>query len=197
MQDLTPGGSRLTQCEPVWSNRLALRSDRDAARRGAVSLPRHVDAVDKAIIEALQKNGREAFRRIAAEVGVSEATIRARYARLCEDNILQVTGVTNPLGLGFDAQAMVGVRTTGSPGPVADEIAKWDEADYVVVTAGQFDLLVELVCEDRRHLLDVTNRIRGLDGVVSTESFLYLELWKQLYDWGARTTRSTATERSS
>ena len=186
MQDLTPGGSRLTQCEPVWSNRLALRSDRDAARRGAVSLPRHVDAVDKAIIEALQKNGREAFRRIAAEVGVSEATIRARYARLCEDNILQVTGITNPLGLGFDAQAMVGVRTTGSPGPVADEIAKWDEADYVVVTAGQFDLLVELVCEDRRHLLDVTNRIRGLDGVVSTESFLYLELWKQLYDWGAR-----------
>jgi len=186
LQDLTPGGSRLTQCEPVWSNRLALRSDRDAARRGAVSLPRHVDAVDKAIIEALQKNGREAFRRIAAEVGVSEATIRARYARLCEDNILQVTGITNPLGLGFDAQAMVGVRTTGSPGPVADEIAKWDEADYVVVTAGQFDLLVELVCEDRRHLLDVTNRIRGLDGVVSTESFLYLELWKQLYDWGAR-----------
>lgn len=142
--------------------------------------------MDRAIIEALQKNGREAFRRIAVEVGVSEATIRARYARLCEDNILQVTGITNPLGLGFDAQAMVGVRTTGSPEPVADEIAQWDEADYVVVTAGQFDLLVELVCEDRRHLLDVTNRIRALDGVVSTESFLYLELWKQLYDWGAR-----------
>ena len=186
MQDLTPGGSRLTQCEPVWSNRCALRSDPDGARRGAVTRPRHVDAVDKAIIEALQKNGREAFRRIAAEVGVSEATIRARYARLCEDNILQVTGITNPLGLGFDAQAMVGIRTAGAPEPVADEIARWDEADYVVVTAGQFDLLVELVCEDRRHLLDVTNRIRALDGVVSTESFLYLELWKQLYDWGAR-----------
>jgi Lrp/AsnC family transcriptional regulator for asnA, asnC and gidA len=189
------GGSRLTQCEAVWSNRCALRSDRDGrARRGAVTRARHVDAVDKAIIEALQKNGREAFRRIAAEVGVSEATIRARYARLCEDNILQVTGITNPLGLGFDAQAMVGVRTTGSPEPVADEIAKWDEADYVVVTAGQFDLLVELVCEDRRHLLDVTNRIRAIDGVVSTESFLYLELWKQLYDWGARAGEAALVE---
>ena len=163
-----------------------MRGERDGARRGAVTRPRSVDAVDRAIIEALQKNGREAFRRIAAEVGVSEATIRARYARLCEDNILQVTGITNPLGLGFDAQAMVGIRTAGAPEPVADEIAKWDEADYVVVTAGQFDLLVELVCEDRRHLLDLTNRIRALDGVVSTESFLYLELWKQLYDWGAR-----------
>jgi len=164
-----------------------LRSDRDGgARRGAVTLPRHVDAVDKAIIEALQKNGREAFRRIAAEVGVSEATIRARYARLCEDNILQVTGITNPLGLGFDAQAMVGVRTAGAPEPVADEIAKWDEADYVVVTAGQFDVLVELVCAGRHELLALTNRMRALDGVVSTESFLYLDMVKQLYDWGTK-----------
>ena len=184
----------MTQCEPVCSNRLALRSVQDRVRRGAVSRPRHVDAVDKSIIEALQKNGREAFRRIAVEVGVSEATIRARYARLCEDNILQVTGITNPLGLGFAAQAMVGVRTAGAPEPVADEIAKWDEADYVVVTAGQFDLLVELVCEDRRHLLDVTNRIRALDAVVSTESFLYLELWKQLYDWGARAEEAALAE---
>jgi Lrp/AsnC family transcriptional regulator for asnA, asnC and gidA len=142
--------------------------------------------VDKGIIEALQKNGRESFRGIASQLGVSEATIRARYARLCDDDILQVTGVTNPLGLGFDAQAMVGIRTAGPPEPVADQIARWDEAGYVVVTAGQFDLLVELVCTDRRHLLDLTNRIRSLDGVVSTESFLYLELWKQLYDWGAR-----------
>ena len=147
---------------------------------------RRVDAVDKGIIEALQRNGREPFRRIAARLGVSEATVRARYARLCDDNILKVTGVTNPLGLGFDAQAMVGVRTAGAPEAVADEIARWPEAEYVVVTAGQFDLLVELVCADRRSLLDVTNRIRSLDDVVSTESFLYLELWKQLYEWGAR-----------
>ena len=171
-----------------------MRGDRDGGRRGAVTRPRNVDAVDPAIIEALQKNGREAFRRIAAEIGVSEATIRARYARLCADNILQVTGITNPLGLGFDAQAMVGVRTAGAPEPVADEIAKWDEADYVVVTAGQFDLLVELVCEDRRNLLDLTNRIRALEGVVSTESFLYLELWKQLYDWGARAEETALAE---
>ena len=110
--------------------------------------------------------------------------MRARYARLCDQNILQVTGVTNPLGLGFEAQAMVGVRTSGPPEVVADEIARWDEADYVVVTAGRFDVLVEVVCTDRHGLLDVTNRIRRLPEVVSTETFLYLELWKQLYDWG-------------
>jgi Lrp/AsnC family transcriptional regulator for asnA, asnC and gidA len=155
-----------------------------STRRGPVSRAPGLDHVDKGIIEALQRNGRESFRRIAASLGVSEATVRARYARLCEQSILQVTGVTNPLGLGFEAQAMVGVRTTGPPEGVADEIARWDEADYVVVTAGRFDLLVEVVCSDRRALLDVTNRIRQLPGVVSTESFLYLELWKQLYDWG-------------
>jgi Lrp/AsnC family transcriptional regulator, regulator for asnA, asnC and gidA len=156
-------------------------------RRGAVSRAPLLDDLDRAIIEALQKNGREPFRRIAASLGVAEATVRARYGRLIEQNVLQVTGVTNPLGLGFDAMAMVGIRTSGSPEPVADEIARWDEAGYVVVTAGQFDLLVELVCPDRRALLDLTNRIRAVPAVVSTETFLYLDLWKQLYDWGART----------
>jgi Lrp/AsnC family transcriptional regulator for asnA, asnC and gidA len=155
-------------------------------RRGPVSRPRRLDDVDRAIIQALQRNGREPFRRIAAGLGVSEATVRARYARLCDDDILQVTGVTNPLGLGFEAQAMVGVRTTGPPEPVAEEIARWDEAGYVVVTAGQFDVLVELVCEDRHDLLELTSRIRGIDGVTSTESFLYLELCKQVYEWGVR-----------
>jgi Lrp/AsnC family transcriptional regulator for asnA, asnC and gidA len=173
----------LTQCEAIGNNPLALRGHDN---RGAVGGAQGLDSVDQSIIEALQKNGRESFRRIASEIGVSEATVRARYSRLCDENILQVTGVTNPLELGFDAQAMVGIRTTGAPEPVADEIAKWDEAGYVVVTAGQYDILVELVCADRRQLLELTNRIRSLPGVASTESFLYLALWKQLYDWGAR-----------
>ena len=145
-----------------------------------------LDELDRGIIEALQKNGREPFRRIAVALGVSEATVRSRYGRLVAQNVLQVTGVTNPLGLGFDAMAMVGIRTSGPSEPVADEIARWEQAGYVVVTAGQFDLLVELVCSDRRALLDMTNRIRSLEGVMSTETFLYLDLWKQLYDWGAR-----------
>jgi Lrp/AsnC family transcriptional regulator, regulator for asnA, asnC and gidA len=182
----------LTECVPDERIRHALRGSAVASstkaqlRRGPVTRPRELDAVDRAIIEALQRNGREPFRRIAAGLDVSEATVRARYARLCDDDILQVTGVTNPLGLGFDAQALVGVRTSGPPEPVAEEIARWAEAGYVVITAGQFDVLVELVCEDRRHLLELTSRIRGLEGVTSTESFLYLELFKQVYEWGVR-----------
>jgi Lrp/AsnC family transcriptional regulator for asnA, asnC and gidA len=158
----------------------------DGRRRGPVGHGPVVDQLDRRIIEALQANGRESFRRIAGRVGVSEATVRARYGRLSEANVLHVVGVTNPLGLGFEAMAMVGIRTAGSPEPVADEISGWDEADYVVVTAGQYDVLVEIVCADRRELLDVTNRMRALDGVASTETFLYLQMCKQLYDWGTR-----------
>jgi Lrp/AsnC family transcriptional regulator, regulator for asnA, asnC and gidA len=182
----------LRECVVRGTNRLALR--RAAAqpaqavlhgRRGPVSAPRRIDALDQGIIEALQANGRESFRAIAARVGVSEATVRARYARLCDDDILQVVGVTNPLGLGFE-QALIGVKVAGSPQPVADEISSWPEADYVVITAGQYDLVVEVVAADRRGLLEMTNRMRALEGVVSTETFLYLDLVKQLYDWGTR-----------
>ncbi|MBV8563772.1 MAG: Lrp/AsnC family transcriptional regulator [Actinobacteria bacterium] len=153
-------------------------------RRGPIAPARRVDELDRRIIEALQENGRESFRAIAARLGISEATVRARYGRLTGEGILQVVAVTNPLGLGFE-QALVGVKTSGPPEAVADTISRWDEADYVVVTAGQFDIVVEVVARDRRHLLDLTNRMRALDGVVSTETFFYLEMWKQLYDWGS------------
>jgi Lrp/AsnC family transcriptional regulator for asnA, asnC and gidA len=183
----------LTKCADGGTYRCALRRSaaphaatepEDDGRRGPVRSLRRLDALDRSIIEALQANGRESFRGIAAQLGVAEATVRARYTRLVADDILQVVGVTNPLGIGFEGMAMVGVKTSGAPEPVADEIATWQEADYVVVTAGQFDLLVEVVCADRRELLDLTNRMRALDGVLSTETFLYLQMCKQLYDWG-------------
>ena len=154
--------------------------------RGPVTRPRSLDDVDRGIIEALQANGRASFRSIASRVGIGEATVRARYAKLVDDGILQVTGVTNPLGLGFDAMALLGINTAGAPEPVADVISGWEETSYVVVTAGRFDVLVEVVCADRRHLLDLTARIRELPGVVTSETFLYLQLAKQVFAWGTR-----------
>ena len=151
--------------------------------RGAVAPARRFDDLDRGIIEALQANGRESFRAIAARLGVAEATVRARYARLTSEGIIHVVAITNPLGLGFE-QALVGVKTSTAPDAVADLIAQWPEADYVVVTAGRFDIVVEVLARDRRDLLGLTNRMRALDGVASTETFFYLEMWKQPYDWG-------------
>jgi Lrp/AsnC family transcriptional regulator for asnA, asnC and gidA len=156
-------------------------SDRGPVRRAA-----SLDALDTRIIEALQANGREAFRALAVRLGVSEATIRNRYGRLTEAGVLQVTAVTNPLGLGFEAMAMLGVSVEGPPEAVADQLAGWREAIYVVVVAGRFDVLVELVADDRRELLDLIGRVRTLDGVRDTETFVYLDLAKQMFNWGAR-----------
>lgn len=146
-----------------------------------------LDDVGKAIVEQLQQDGRRSYATIARAVGLSEAAVRQRVGRLQDTGVIQVVAVTDPLQLGFRRQAMVGVRVDGEITVVADALAGMAEVDYVVITAGSFDVLVEAVCEDDDHLLDlVSRRIRKLPGVRSTETFVYLKLRKQHYDWGTR-----------
>src|SRR6201991_1929959 len=146
-----------------------------------------LDDVSKAIIEQLQQDGRRSYAAIGKVVGLSEAAVRQRVQRLIEGGVMQVVAVTDPLELGFARQAMVGSRVTGPLDPVADKIAELDEVDYVVVTAGSYDLLVEVVCESDEHLLElISDRIRAIDGVQATETFMYLRLRKQTYSWGVR-----------
>lgn len=146
-----------------------------------------LDEVSKAIIEQLQQDGRRSYAAIGKVVGLSEAAVRQRVQRLVESGVMQVVAVTNPLELGFARQAMVGIRVRGPLEEVADQLAAMDEIDYVVVTAGSFDLLVEVVCESDEHLLGlISHKIRSVPGVESTESFVYLELKKQTYSWGVR-----------
>jgi Lrp/AsnC family transcriptional regulator for asnA, asnC and gidA len=107
--------------------------------------------------------------------------------RLVDSGVMQVVAVTDPIELGFARQAMVGIRATGPLEPVADALAELSEVDYVVITAGSYDLLAELVCESDDHLLSlISGKIRAIDGVVSTETFMYLRLRKQTYSWGVR-----------
>ena len=147
----------------------------------------HLDDVSKAIIEQLQQDGRRSYAAIGKVVGLSEAAVRQRVQRLIDGGVMQVVAVTDPLELGFARQAMVGVRVQGPLEPVADALTALDEVDYVVITAGSFDLLVEVVCESDDHLLDlISTRIRTVDGVVATETFMYLSLRKQTYSWGVR-----------
>ena len=147
----------------------------------------HLDDVSKAIIEQLQQDGRRSYAAIGKVVGLSEAAVRQRVQRLIDGGVMQVVAVTDPLELGFARQAMVGVRVQGPLEPVADALTALDAVDYVVITAGSFDLLVEVVCESDEHLLDLISRsIRTVEGVVATETFMYLSLRKQTYSWGVR-----------
>ncbi|MDI2127511.1 Lrp/AsnC family transcriptional regulator [Yinghuangia seranimata] len=146
-----------------------------------------LDSVSMAIIEQLQEDGRRSYAAIGKAVGLSEAAVRQRVQRLLDQGVMQIVAVTDPLTVGFHRQAMVGMRVEGDIEPVADILATMDEVAYVVITAGSFDLIAELVCEDDDHMLAIINkRIRAIPGVRSTESFVYLKLRKQTYTWGTR-----------
>jgi len=153
----------------------------------AQSLGTLLDAPNRAIIEALQRDGRRAYGAIAEEVGLSEAAVRRRVQRLREAGVMQIVAVTDPLQLGFTREAMVGINIRGDVHQIADKLSALPEVTYVVMCAGSFDLLVEIVCEDDERLLQLLNNsVRSIPGVRSTESFLYLKLAKQTYAWGTR-----------
>jgi len=158
----------------------------DVATRDRNGTP-SIDSVSLAIIEQLQEDGRRPYAAIGKAVGLSEAAVRQRVQKLLDQGVMQIVAVTDPLTVGFRRQAMVGINVEGDLDPVADALTTMEEVEYVVMTAGSFDLIIEIVCEDDDHLLEMINkRIRTLPGVRSTESFVYLKLRKQTYTWGTR-----------
>jgi len=146
--------------------------------------PIGLDDIDKRLIEALQHDGRRPYTQLAQEVGLSEAAVRQRVRRLVEVGVTQIVAVTDPMMLGFRRMAMVGVRVDGDVRAVADRLAGLPEIDYLVIAAGSFDVLAELVCEDLLRLLN--DEIRAVPGVASTDTFTYLKICKETYTWGTR-----------
>lgn len=160
------------------------RRDHDPAERRPTIV---IDDVDKAIVEALQHDGRLPYTKLAKEVGLSEAAVRQRVQRLVESGVVQIVAVTDPMMLGFRRMAMIGLKVEGDLRVVANDIAEIPEVSYVVVVSGSFDLMMEVVCEDDDHLLALLNdTVRSIPGVRSTETFTYLRLFKQTYAWGTR-----------
>ncbi len=168
---------------PAGIQPVALRATVPLNRGSAAQL----DDLSKAIIEKLQEDGRRSYAGIGKEVGLSEAAVRQRVQRLIDAGVMQIVAVTDPMQLGFARQAMIGIRCTGDTTKLAEKLAGIPAIDYVVLTAGSFDMIVEVVCEDDNDLLDLLNtQIRALPGVTSTEALVYLRLVKQQYNWGTR-----------
>ena len=161
----------------------AVMTSRQRDRQAPVQL----DDVSKAIIDQLQEDGRRSYADIGKHVGLSEAAVRQRVQRLTEAGVLQIVAVTDPLQLGFTRQAMIGIRVSGDAREVADRLAAMPAVIYVVMTAGTFDVLAEVVCENDDDLIELLNaEIRQLPGITATETFMYLQLRKQAYHWGVR-----------
>ena len=164
------------------------RSDGAGPGRGNANGHGHIflDNISKEIIEQLQQDGRRSYAAIGHAVGLSEAAVRQRVQRLLDAGAMQIVAVTDPMTLGFRRQTMIGVRCSGELEQVADQLAGMPEIDYVVITAGSFDLLIEAVCEDDDQLLEILGRVRAIPCVTATETFVYLKLRKQTYSWGTR-----------
>ena len=151
------------------------------------SAPVQLDEMSKAIIEKLQQDGRRSYAGIGKSVGLSEAVVRQRVQRLVDSGVMQIVAVTDPMQMGFTRQAMIGIRCQGDTTKVAERLADIDSVAYVVLTAGSFDIIVEVVCSDDAELLEMLNtEIRAVPGVVTTETLVYLKLVKQQYNWGTR-----------
>ncbi len=167
------------------TNRGALAPERSIPEAPVV--PGALDEIDRRIVGLLQRDGRRPYGAIAEDVGLSEAAVRRRVQRLRDAGVMQIVAITDPLQLGYGREALVGIRVHGDVRLVADKIASLEEANYVVMTAGSFDLIAELIAvndDDLVHLLN--DSIRSIPGVTEVETFLYLKLAKQTYTWGTK-----------
>lgn len=144
-----------------------------------------IDDIDRQIIQHLQGDGRMAYSQLGQLVGLSDAAARQRVNRLTGRGVIDIVAVTDPAMLGLRHQAMLGITITGDARKIAVELGALDDAVYVVMTAGRYDLLVELVCADAETLIDVVNGIRTCAGIATVEVVTYLGITKQTYNWGA------------
>jgi Lrp/AsnC family transcriptional regulator, regulator for asnA, asnC and gidA len=175
------------QSDPSNTGATASRADRESGEGGIRDAGGRLDERSKRIIEQLQEDGRRSYAAIARAVGLSEAATRQRVQRLLDERVIQIAAVTDAEAVGFHRQAMLGVRVDGDVRTVATKLSALPEASYVVICGGQFDLLVEVICEDDEHLLAVVDDgVRSVPGVRSTETFIYLRLEKESYQWGTR-----------
>ena len=148
-----------------------------------IETPDGLDKIDLHIIDALRKDGREAFAQIAEQLNVSPGMIRQRYNRLVEMGYLRVVAVTNPLMMGKRTMALIGIRTDGRKMlEVADQLSKFNEVVYIIVVSGRYDIMAEVFCNDHEDLLKfLIEKLAKVDGVRETESFMHLKIVKEIY----------------
>ena len=152
----------------------------------ATTGPAARDDKDRTIIELLQADGRMPFTKVAAEVGLTEGAIRQRVQRLTDTGVMQIVAVTDPLWLGMRRVAMIGARVGGDAEATAASLSKMEEVEYLVATAGRYDLMFEVVADDDTHLMSLLSALRGRDDILEAEAFVCLKLFKQTFSWGAR-----------
>lgn len=143
-----------------------------------------IDDIDRELIRHLQADGRSSYSHLGRLVGLSDAATRQRVNRLTNDGVIDIVAVTDPVKLGLGFQALLGITVSDDARTVAVDVSAQHDAVYVVMTAGRFDLIAEIVSLDADSFLEVSNAIRTMPGVETVEVLPYLGITKQTYDWG-------------
>jgi Lrp/AsnC family transcriptional regulator, regulator for asnA, asnC and gidA len=142
-----------------------------------------LDEIDSKIVSILQQDGRLSFAQVAKRLNVSAGMVRVRYNRLVEMGVLRVVAITNPLRMGYQTMALIGIKADGNYLlEAADKIAALDEVIYLIVVSGAYDIIAEIVCRDQNHLLQfLTERLYKIEGVRESETFMHLKIVKEVY----------------
>lgn len=145
-----------------------------------------LDEIDRKLIAALQVDGRTPFSVLAQELNMSASSVRYRVQRLQDSGLFQIVGIANPLNIGFDRLALIGIKCEAGTAPtVCEALTDLQETSYVVLTSGSFDVMVEVVCRDVEHFTNLMfGTLQKIPGVLHTESFFVLKAHKLAYGWG-------------
>ena len=138
---------------------------------------------DKAIIKALQRDGKATNKAIARETGVSEETIRRRAHRLASEGVVKVTGIPDASKLGYECGALIGIQAAPDKlDNVATALSALDEVSVVSITTGSYDIFAEVRLLSHADLLGfMTGKVSSISGVVRTETFINLATPKRDY----------------
>jgi Lrp/AsnC family transcriptional regulator for asnA, asnC and gidA len=143
-----------------------------------------LDEYDRAILRELQVDGRMPVANLAKAVGLSETGARNRLKKLLQGGTFQVVAVGEPHLLGIDVEAMLGVVLKGDPRVAAKAFGEIPEAMNVMICAGRFQLMVNVICKNNYALEQLlSDQFRPIEGVEMIEIFIYLDCTKDSYNW--------------
>lgn len=145
------------------------------------------DALNRKIIAMLQHDGRMPFSKIAEELGTSEGTVRYRVNQMTEAKVLKIIGVADPVALGNEGYALIALKLGSSADPreVSRRFESCDEVTFILFAAGQYDLVIEVICETHRNLREfLLEHCYGQADIAAVEPMMALALYKNLMKWG-------------
>ena len=143
-----------------------------------------LDESDRRILRELQVDGRLPVAKLANVVGLSQTATRHRLQKMLKGDAIRIVALGDPRLLGFDVEAMIGVCADGDPNVIAEAFGKIPEVMNVMISAGRFSLMVEVICKSNYELQQLmTHQLQPVKGVRSLETFIYLECTKDSYNW--------------